>query len=595
MILLHLAKLLILISFFCLTPRLYANNVTLCYHEFGYSLDNLYEVLPEVFQWQIKHIKQNNLPFVKINDLVKIYCSTYEVVNNNVLITIDDGSKSVETVIPILRKENVFATLYIYPSVIDRKKPYFSKSDLNKLKNQDFIDFGCHSYTHIVLQNLDKAKLQREVVNSKNVLENVLARKLTTFSYPYGMFDKNTKAMVKQNYKLAFGVNDGGNSLSTDKYNLNRFVVYKNTTFGEFVDMIKHATGTLLDYSITPVGYGSGDDKHFYFTKSRLLKFPRRNGAKPTVLIVPSCVIGPAFVYKIIDKLSRSGLQSYVLLNRNNNIPFYRPVKETHVISSWGLKEFESDLKSVFDYISDRKQNITILTWGSGFDLVMAVLVKHSNKYNKFVKNIVAINPSIKNLRKRTNTFVNNVIFYDFMLTNKQYVTKDLAFNLKMKTLADLMLLNPDGVSPVAKKLGYNNITNKQLFFKIAVSENFPSIPEDCSNKEYSFKDFKNVFIQPLPVMDIVVPVKLFRDINNLWSTGFCSQEYGIINSTAVSCPTTVFCSKDYENNVDRIKSTFVKLPVVNQHNIQNMNTVEIMLSPSTVNKIVDEIVNLVQ
>ena len=41
----------------------------------------------------------------------------------------------------------------------------------------------------------------------------------------------------KKYYKLIMGVQDGSNNLGTDRYNLNRYIIYKNTTFGEFTDV----------------------------------------------------------------------------------------------------------------------------------------------------------------------------------------------------------------------------------------------------------------------------------------------------------------------------------------------------------------------
>ena len=55
----------VVISFYVLPAK--AENITLCYHRFGYSLDNPYSIPPELFEWQMKYIKERKIKILTLS------------------------------------------------------------------------------------------------------------------------------------------------------------------------------------------------------------------------------------------------------------------------------------------------------------------------------------------------------------------------------------------------------------------------------------------------------------------------------------------------------------------------------------------------
>jgi peptidoglycan/xylan/chitin deacetylase (PgdA/CDA1 family) len=71
------------------------------------------------------------------------------------------------------------------------------------------VKFGSHSLTHADLTNLDDEELEREVKESKRILEERLGQEVEGFAYPFGFFNERVITAVKAaGYKWAVTTSD---------------------------------------------------------------------------------------------------------------------------------------------------------------------------------------------------------------------------------------------------------------------------------------------------------------------------------------------------------------------------------------------------
>ena len=61
-----------------------------------------------------------------------------------------------------------------------------SSNEIIKLSEGNLIDVGAHTASHAVLSALSQERQEVEIVKSKVYLEQILGRKVSTFSYPFG-------------------------------------------------------------------------------------------------------------------------------------------------------------------------------------------------------------------------------------------------------------------------------------------------------------------------------------------------------------------------------------------------------------------------
>jgi len=68
----------------------------------------------------------------------------------------------------------------------DNTKEFLSSIDLASLGKNNLIEIGCHTHTHQNLKVLNKEEIHDEIINSKNILEKIVKKKINHFSIPYG-------------------------------------------------------------------------------------------------------------------------------------------------------------------------------------------------------------------------------------------------------------------------------------------------------------------------------------------------------------------------------------------------------------------------
>jgi peptidoglycan/xylan/chitin deacetylase (PgdA/CDA1 family) len=91
------------------------------------------------------------------------------------------------------------------------------------------IELGSHTVSHPVLSSLPAAAQQAEILGSKQRLESLIGREVSSFAYPYGSradYTKTTTAIVRDSgFRLACANVPEGVSSSGDRLQLPRFLV----------------------------------------------------------------------------------------------------------------------------------------------------------------------------------------------------------------------------------------------------------------------------------------------------------------------------------------------------------------------------------
>ena len=156
-------------------------------------------------------------------------------------ITFDDGYlNNYENALPVLKKLKYSATCYIVADNIGGTNYWDHKLGVSKkqMMNHDHIsnwlksgmEIGSHSSTHLRLSKCDALELKKEILGSKEKLENIFHTKVNHFCYPYGDFSKEVLDEVKKSkYTTATTVNRGRVNEKSNLYALPRVLVNHRT------------------------------------------------------------------------------------------------------------------------------------------------------------------------------------------------------------------------------------------------------------------------------------------------------------------------------------------------------------------------------
>ena len=210
----------------------------LCYHHVDPAGKNEYMVPPADFAAQLDYLKANKFTVLPMATVVDAYHGRGKLPPKSVVITIDDGWKcSNENALPLLKERGFPVTLFIYPAMVGSKGDKNSYADYQQFAKDPLVSVACHSWNHPnLLKDGEKVKgaardawLQKEYVTSKTELETKLGFPVKWIAYPYGLYDAQVAALVKQaGYEAAFSVNAAPNSAKSDVMFLNRIMIMKS-------------------------------------------------------------------------------------------------------------------------------------------------------------------------------------------------------------------------------------------------------------------------------------------------------------------------------------------------------------------------------
>jgi len=149
------------------------------------------------FQTLVNILKNESMPFYTIDSAF----NKENQAESSICLTFDDGfSSDVDIVLPELQGINAAATFFIVKDYLG-KEGYMTKDQVIKLSNNN-MQIGSHSLTHPNFLNISSKRKTEELVYSKKFLEDLTSKEVTTFSFPFGFFDKSSiDAVFLSGYK----------------------------------------------------------------------------------------------------------------------------------------------------------------------------------------------------------------------------------------------------------------------------------------------------------------------------------------------------------------------------------------------------------
>lgn len=183
---------------------------------------------PNRFANLLKFINEAGFEFVDLHDYIDDGQKA-----NQVVLTFDDGYESFyQYVYPILKSMSVPATVFIPADFIGKTNKWdytglvfpskhLSEEQIIELSNNK-VTIASHGLAHRCLTQLSDRLLRIELARSKEILEDIIGRKTSFISYPFGRFNRKVELMAVElgyRYGLSLSLNkreEGGFTLSRE-------------------------------------------------------------------------------------------------------------------------------------------------------------------------------------------------------------------------------------------------------------------------------------------------------------------------------------------------------------------------------------------
>lgn len=93
------------------------------------------------------------------------------------------------------------------------------------------ISFGSHGKSHVILTRLSKCEIEKEALESRELLEKKLGVPVCTFSYPNGDYSEEVTEIVQNSgYRVAFSTARGTHSIDDYPYRIRRINIHEDMT-----------------------------------------------------------------------------------------------------------------------------------------------------------------------------------------------------------------------------------------------------------------------------------------------------------------------------------------------------------------------------
>jgi peptidoglycan/xylan/chitin deacetylase (PgdA/CDA1 family) len=209
----------------------------LTYHSVDES-GSIISTAPDVFRQQMKSLSASGYKAISLKELLGFFSENKIPAPKTVALTFDDGFQNFyTTAFPVLQEYGFQATVFLVtdhcgkyndwgdnPPKLPRSK-LLSWQEIKEL-NDCGIEFGSHTRTHPDLTQIDAAQADREIVESKQEIENALGTEVTTFAYPYGKFNPSVKQVAEKTFAAACSTNLGKARRTSDFFSLERIDTY---------------------------------------------------------------------------------------------------------------------------------------------------------------------------------------------------------------------------------------------------------------------------------------------------------------------------------------------------------------------------------
>lgn len=205
--------------------------------------DDVFAVSPAAFRGQMELLRESDVEVVPLRAALDLLDRGDG--GRYVAITFDDAYlDTLEEAVPVLEGLGLPATVFAVSDILEGTATYdwyrdpppsLRLTDLPRLLAGGLIDIQAHSRTHRRLTRLSSDELHSEIAGCKERLESHLPYRLTSFSYPAGLYGpREVRAVLEAGFRAAVTTAAGVNRPGQPLGELRRTMLYWRDSVRDF-------------------------------------------------------------------------------------------------------------------------------------------------------------------------------------------------------------------------------------------------------------------------------------------------------------------------------------------------------------------------
>ncbi|GEM_PF-1450251 len=227
-------------------PEAYLKSEDPKINRFTRPSDRLLIVTAENFEEQMKFLA-GNYKVVRFSDFAERIEKKQAYEDNAVIITFDGADETIyKFAYPVLKKYNLPATLFLHINSLRLDRTAMKWDTIKLLHEEGLMEIESHSISHPHLnrklngetEEAYEARIRKELVDSKKIIEDKLNKQILYFAYPYGGYNATVIRLLKESgYKASVTVQWDKNTVFSNPFALKRRGVFNNYTLTKFKEM----------------------------------------------------------------------------------------------------------------------------------------------------------------------------------------------------------------------------------------------------------------------------------------------------------------------------------------------------------------------
>lgn len=221
----------------------------LVYHRFGPTVADSMTTRTAVFEAQLAKLREEGYTVVPLATVVDGLAGRVPLPAHALAITVDDGHRSVYTeLLPILRRERLPVTLFIYPSAIGNASYAMSWDELREVKASGFADVQSHTWWHPNFKT-EKRRLEPDAYarfvrdqleKPRRTLHDRVGADPKYLAWPFGIHDAELEAAAAAaGYQAAFALEGRAATASDPALALPRYLIVDASGVNGLIRMLK--------------------------------------------------------------------------------------------------------------------------------------------------------------------------------------------------------------------------------------------------------------------------------------------------------------------------------------------------------------------
>ncbi len=208
----------------------------LCYHRFSRECASVLCTSAGLFENQMRYLKDNAYRVITMEALLNFLMYRQALPKRSVVLTIDGGYRSTyDIAYPILKAYDFKATSFISPGFVETSKNVLTWDQLREMKKDGF-EIGSQTLSYCDLTKKREgedsgayvARIKKEIVGSKEILDKMLGQDTMVLAYPYGAYDPAVLNLCElAGYRLGMTLKRGANPFFADPLALRRTQILK--------------------------------------------------------------------------------------------------------------------------------------------------------------------------------------------------------------------------------------------------------------------------------------------------------------------------------------------------------------------------------